>query len=191
MVCSTAVCKWPVWMNCHWCTKMCMFEQQIIINTAMLSQRQGCYFTTLMTKHRWEGEAGRGAWNNILLIWICSMLQPLHPVNLSDSTISPRTAAIYMIFSLELTHDFIVLALAEVLQCLGMALLNSQDLVAVHGETCNTYLCSFCLILIHNLTFFTIYFPHILTPIETPLNVSQSSHVRNFYLYRSTCHVGE
>lgn len=138
---NIAVCKWPVWMNCHWCTKMCMFEQRIIINTAMLSQRQGSYFTTLMTKHWWEGGAVRGAWNNILLIQICSMLQPLHPVNLSDSTISPRTAAICLIFSLELTHDFIVLALAKVLQCLAMALLNSKDVDTLHYETCSTCLC--------------------------------------------------
>lgn len=66
--------------------------------------------------------AARGAWNNILLIWICSILQPLHPVNLSDSTISPRTAAIYLIFSLELTHDFIVLTLAGAQPYLGMSL---------------------------------------------------------------------
>lgn len=34
---NAAVFKWPVWMNCHCYTKMCMFEQRIIINTAMLS----------------------------------------------------------------------------------------------------------------------------------------------------------
>lgn len=61
------------------------------------------------------GGAIRGARNNILLILSCSALRPLlHPVNLSDSAISPRAAAINLIFSLELTHDFIVPALAAV-----------------------------------------------------------------------------
>lgn len=62
-----------------------------------------------------KGGAIRGARNNILLILSCSALRPLlHPVNLSDSAISPRAAAINLIFSLELTHDFIVPALAAV-----------------------------------------------------------------------------
>lgn len=87
----------------------------VIINAARPRQRQGCKFTALMTKHRWEGGADRGACNNILLIWTCSALWPLlHPVNLSDRAISPRAAAIYLIFSLELTHDFIVPALAAI-----------------------------------------------------------------------------
>lgn len=68
-----------------------------------------------MTKHQRDRGADRSTWNNILLIWICSTLQSLHPVNLSGRTISPRTAAIYLIFPLNLTHDFIVQALAEVL----------------------------------------------------------------------------
>lgn len=80
----------------------------------------------------------RGAWNNILLIWICTTLQPLRPVNLSDSSISLETAAIYLIFSLELTHDFIVRALAELLQSLQ----SFSDLVILLLETVNTCLCT-------------------------------------------------
>lgn len=58
----------------------------------------------------------RDTWNNVLRISICALLQPLHPVNPSDNTVSPRTAVIYLIFSLELTHAFFVLALALVPQ---------------------------------------------------------------------------
>lgn len=74
----------------------------IIINAVRPRERQGCYFTALMTKHQWEWGADRGTCNNILLIWTRSTLWPLlHPVNLSDRAISPRAAAIYLIFSLE------------------------------------------------------------------------------------------
>lgn len=81
----------------------------------------------------------RGAWNNILLIWICTTLQPLRPVNLSDSSISLETAAIYLIFSLELTHDFIVPVLAELQQSLQ----SFSDLVILLFETVNTCTLSF------------------------------------------------
>lgn len=54
---NTAVCKWPVWMNCHCCTKMCMFEQRIIINTAMLS----CSGRAAISQLWWLNTGGKGS----------------------------------------------------------------------------------------------------------------------------------
>lgn len=53
----TAVSKWPVWMNCHCCTKMCMFEQQKIINTAKLS----CSGRTAILQLWWLNTGGKGS----------------------------------------------------------------------------------------------------------------------------------
>lgn len=50
------------------------------------------------------------------------MLLPLSPVNQSGRAVSPSPAAIYLIFSLDLTHDFIVRLLAETLQGWRVAL---------------------------------------------------------------------
>lgn len=87
----------------------------VIINAARPQQRQGCYFTALMTKHRWEVGQIEVPATIFYSFETCSVLWPLlHPVNLSDTAISPRAAAIYRIFSLELTHDFIVPTLAAV-----------------------------------------------------------------------------
>lgn len=118
-------------------------------------QRQGCYFTALMTKLRREGGEGegaiRGARNNILLIWICSALRPLlHPVDLSDSAISPRAAAIYLIFSLDLTHDFIVPALAGAPE--EPVSLSGAGLISSFVQSCITQMRSQLLSIIFNLS---------------------------------------
>lgn len=52
------------------------------------------------------------------------MLLPLSPVNQSGRAVSPSPAAIYLIFSLDLTHDFIVQLLAETLPGWRVALLS-------------------------------------------------------------------
>lgn len=49
--------KWPVWMNCHRCTKMCMFEQRIVINTAMLS----CSGRAAISQLWWLNTGGKGS----------------------------------------------------------------------------------------------------------------------------------
>lgn len=50
------------------------------------------------------------------------MLLPLSPVNQSGRAVSPSPAAIYLIFSLDLTHDFIVQLLAQIPQGWRVAL---------------------------------------------------------------------
>lgn len=44
-------------MNCHCCTKMCMFEQRIIINTAMLS----CSGRAAISQLWWLNTGGKGS----------------------------------------------------------------------------------------------------------------------------------
>lgn len=59
---NPAFCKWPVWMNCHCCTKMCIFERQIIINTATLS----CSGRAAISQSWWLNTRGKGTSEGLL-----------------------------------------------------------------------------------------------------------------------------